>query len=165
MNGYPLRTRYQHFYNMKQPIIDLLRSLAVSDEERPPAARLLDFIDEIEAALAAGVRQATIRDALQKHGLHISETAFRGILFRYRKRKKRAQSPDPPPLIKATQNTNLQSPHRDKTGAYKNDLSPEERLHIASLSPSEKVAFFREKYQQQRFTHNPTPTRFRKEGD
>lgn len=63
-----------------------LRALA-SSHQRPAAARLRDLFDEVQAAIAAGVRRATIRDSLARNGLDMSFATFVRTLARIRKER------------------------------------------------------------------------------
>lgn len=61
-----------------------LKLLAEDDTQRSKIARLRDVINEIEVALASGVKRTAIVAELEKHGLQMSASTFRGTLRRLR---------------------------------------------------------------------------------
>jgi hypothetical protein len=52
----------------KDSVADVLRALATGDKSRSETARLRDIVDEVEAALAAGVSRAAVLEALNDQG-------------------------------------------------------------------------------------------------
>lgn len=70
-------------------IADRLRALAAADK-RSKAARLRDVIDDVEAALAAGVTRASVVDELALHGLEMSLATFETTLKRIRRKRQQA---------------------------------------------------------------------------
>ena len=64
-----------------------LRALATNDEKRSTASRLLDVIDDIEAALAAGVSRSAVLEELAKLGLEMKPETFYSALKRIRKKR------------------------------------------------------------------------------
>jgi hypothetical protein len=167
---------------MSDEIIKALQDLARSSEDRPVSARLRDYIEEIDAAITAGVKPETIEKALATFGIELSPSALRGALYRFRKKRKtqmgldrRNKSFSEPseernPLIYEVE-TEFSSGIRkttfidQKPGAYKSDLTQEEKVILKRLTPTEKIEFFRQRESQMKFTHNPTPERFRNKGE
>jgi hypothetical protein len=163
-----------HF--MSDEIVKVLKELARSAEARPMSARLKDYIEDIDAAIAAGVRPEAIEKALADFGIELSPTGLRGALYRFRK-KRRAQAESAPmirpvdtetPALKLSlslDTTAQRTVTERKPGAYKSDLSAEEKEILKSLNPNERIEFFRQRETQSKFIHNPTPERFRHKGD
>jgi hypothetical protein len=166
---------------MSNEIITVLQALARSEEARPVSARLRDYIEEIDMAVKAGVRPEAIEKALTDFGIELSPTALRGALYRYRKKRKAlvntSASSNMPISDKAEDKLNVLSheptdssgkqtvTNNQKPGAYKSDLTVEEKEFLKQLTPSEKIEFFRQRESQMKFTHNPTPERFREKGE
>jgi len=71
----------------RQAIVERLRALATDDEKRSKTARLRDLIDDVEAALAAGVPRASVLEELNKHGLDMSLATFDTSLRRIRQKR------------------------------------------------------------------------------
>ena len=65
---------------------DRLRSLALDSAKRSKVAQLRDVFREIEAALEAGVSQATVLEELRAMGLDVNPSTFRSTLRRLRTR-------------------------------------------------------------------------------
>ena len=154
---------------MSQKIRDALQRLSVSDNDRLLSARLWDVIADIDAAIAAGVKEASIKKMLLEQGLELPPNSLRGVLYRYRKKRKVAglvldKTVVAQEKLKAAERPTVSST-RANIGAYKSDLTADERRILASMDPSEKIEFFRKRHTQNKFTHNPTPERFRKDGD
>lgn len=72
----------------KKAIAERLRALASDDMKRSKAARLRDVIDDVEAALAAGVPRSSVVDELSKHGLNMTLATFETTLKRIRQKRK-----------------------------------------------------------------------------
>lgn len=72
----------------KNSVAAALRSLATGDKARSETARLKDVIDEIEAALSAGVSRAAIVDALHEQGFTMTLKSFESALYRIRKKRR-----------------------------------------------------------------------------
>jgi hypothetical protein len=168
-----------------------IRSLAELKDAKRPSASLREHIAEIDAVIAAGVKIETVQEKLANLGFELGPHALRGVLYRYRKERKAqgnlplAKTPSPPLLTRVsevTQRNNpdpvqpITEPDTPSTGnedpptqsnpwAYKSKLTPEEKAYLSSLSPEEKIEHFRQQAQRKKFTHNPTPERFRKEGE
>ena len=65
-----------------------LRSLASdATSKRSKAARLLDVVDDVEAALAAGVRRSAVVEKLAEHGLEMTLSTFDSSLRRIRQKR------------------------------------------------------------------------------
>lgn len=167
---------------MSNEIIEVLQELARSAAARPVAARLNDYIEEIDAAITAGVRPEAIEKALADFGIVLSPTALRGALYRFRRKRKTKgesvvqtnRSPgimaENKPLLSQNETAfapgvRSPPPSEPKPGGYKSDLTFEEKEILKQLTPTEKIEFFRQRASQQKFTHNPTPERFREKGE
>ncbi len=74
-------------------VAETLRALAASAKGRPEIARLRELIDEIEAALSAGVSRTDIYKALQQHGFTLTQNGFATALYRIRKGRKASGYP------------------------------------------------------------------------
>jgi len=154
---------------MSQKIREALQRLSTSETDRLLSARLWEVIADIDAAIAAGVKAATIKKLLQDQGIDLPPHSLRGVLYRYRKKKKATAETSPArapfaPKAEVVERAKIASLPA-KSGAYRSDLTPEEKALLEVMDPSEKVEFFRKKYNQNKFTHNPTPERFRKDGE
>jgi hypothetical protein len=79
----------------KKTISERLRALASDDKKRTKAARLRDVIDDVEAALAAGVSRAAVVDELKANNLELTMRTFETMLRRIR--AKRGKSVHQPP--------------------------------------------------------------------
>lgn len=91
-------------------VADVLRALATGDKARSETARLRDVVDEVEAALAAGVSRAAILEALHGQGFTMTLKSFESALYRIRKQRgtagqKTAQPPHPAPASMPSANT------------------------------------------------------------
>lgn len=158
---------------MSQNIKDALQRLSISDTDRLLTARLWEVIADIDSAIAAGVKEATIKKILLEQGLELPPHSLRGVLYRYRKKKKASAPSAHPRLASPTEAKPSRESEVLKTvasqtsnpGTYRNDLNEQEKKLLESMDPSEKINFFRQRYTQNKFTHNPTPERFRKDGD
>ena len=71
----------------KTSVADVLRELAKGDKSRSETARLRDVIDEVEAALAAGVRRSAVLEALHGQGFTMTLKSFESALYRIRKQR------------------------------------------------------------------------------
>lgn len=74
----------------RKAVSERLRALASDDKKRSKAARLRDVMDDVEAALAAGVTRADVLEALKAHGLEMSLATFETTLKRNRAKAKRS---------------------------------------------------------------------------
>lgn len=68
-------------------IAERLRALASDDKKRSKAARLRDVIDDVEAAIAAGVPRSVIVQELASQGLEMTLASFDGTLKRIRQKR------------------------------------------------------------------------------
>lgn len=75
-------------------VSERLRVLASDDKKRSKAARLRDVLNDVEAALAAGVTQASVVEVLKEGGLEMSMATFKNTLQRLR--AKRGGKPSQP---------------------------------------------------------------------
>lgn len=172
---------------MTSPIRDALQ------KAQAQSPRIQAHLDEIEEAMANGMTQTEILNVLSQHGVNATLTGLRSAISRHRQRKKsknlytrnqkrdidsptaseeasvKKQEEEPvegmatptPPETKESSSPN-QNPD---PWAYKNPLTEEQRQLLKTMMPHEKIAFFREQAQNKKFRHNPTPERFRKEGE
>lgn len=69
---------------------EALRSLAKDDSARSETARLRDIFDEVEAALAKGVRREAVLATLHAKGFTMSPAGFKTALQRIRKERSKA---------------------------------------------------------------------------
>jgi hypothetical protein len=72
---------------LKNSVADALRALAVGEASRSETARLRDVMDDIEAALKAGVSRAAVLDTLQGRGFSMTMKSFESALYRIRKQR------------------------------------------------------------------------------
>lgn len=77
----------------KNSVADVLRALATDDRSRSETARLRDVIDEVEAALSAGVKRQTVLDALNSRGFNMTLRSFESALYRIRKQRRGNPAP------------------------------------------------------------------------
>jgi len=80
---------------MEQPTLSSkLRELVLSSPNRSKAARLRLVLDDIEAAIAAGVPSSEIIATIEEQGISLSAKTFHGTLYRLRQeRMNRAARP------------------------------------------------------------------------
>ena len=74
-------------------VADVLRALATGDKSRSETARLRDIVDEVEAALAAGVSRAAVLEALNDQGFTMTLKSFESALYRIRKKRTQPAKP------------------------------------------------------------------------
>lgn len=77
----------------KDSVADVLRALATGDKSRSETARLRDIVDEVEAALAAGVSRAAVLQALNDQGFTMTLKSFESALYRIRKKRTQPAKP------------------------------------------------------------------------
>ncbi|MGV3656090.1 MAG: hypothetical protein ACO1N5_17955 [Noviherbaspirillum sp.] len=65
-----------------------LRELATGNEQRKEVAKLRAVFDDVEAALAAGVKRTAILEVLREGGLKMSQGTFDTQVYRIRKSRK-----------------------------------------------------------------------------
>lgn len=75
----------------RKAITERLRALASDDKKRSKAARLRDVIDDVEAALAAGVPRSVIVEELATQGLEMTLASFDGTLKRIRQKREKSE--------------------------------------------------------------------------
>ncbi|MFS8371836.1 hypothetical protein EIQ27_00490 [Xanthomonas campestris pv. armoraciae] len=120
----------------KTSVADVLRELAKGEKSRSETARLRDVIDEVEAAIAAGVSRSAVLEALHGQGFTMTLKSFESALYRIRKQRGQgaaAPSAQPTPF-----------------------LSHDEEKGEATPAASKKAGDF-EIPVPKRFTHNPKP--------
>jgi hypothetical protein len=112
-----------------------LRALATNDEKRSTASRLLDVIDDIEAALAAGVSRSAVVEELATLGLEMKPETFYSALKRIRKKRgKPSSSLSKSEPNKAKASTVQESPKKEET-----EQEPEKDYdELAGLSARER---------------------------
>ena len=123
---------------MKQEIIQRLRELSESMTERHGWAILKSHIEEIDAAIAAGVKAKAVEEALAERGINLAPTSLRSALYRYR-RKRKAQGFNG----KSSSMVADPVPHRSS-------LSEAEKELVSRLTPLEKIEFYRNRGQQRK---------------
>ncbi|MDC5123763.1 hypothetical protein NRA16_17775 [Acinetobacter baumannii] len=128
---------------MSKSTSDALRALAKGDSNRSETARLRDVIDDVEAALEAGVSRSAILETLHQQGFKMSLKSFESALYRIRKKRATGQfnkaanplqtlvettkNEDPSKLIKEHSRTSTQTPPTTKaaterkTGSFSHD--------------------------------------------
>lgn len=84
----------------KNKVASALQELATNDETRSETARLRDILDDVEAALDAGVNRVKVLEALHQQGFKMTLRAFDSALYRLRKQRAIKQSTPPlsPPV-------------------------------------------------------------------
>ena len=83
----------------KSSVADVLRALATDDRSRSETARLRDVVDEVEAALSAGVKRQTVLDALNSRGFNMTLRSFESALYRIRKQRRGNPAPTRSPAV------------------------------------------------------------------
>lgn len=73
----------------RRAIAERLRALASDDAKRSKAARLRDVIDDVEAALSAGISRSLVVEELAAHGLEMTLPTFETTLKRIRQKKEK----------------------------------------------------------------------------
>lgn len=106
----------------KDSVADVLRALATGDKSRSETARLRDIVNEVEAALAAGVSRVAVLEALNAQGFTMTLKSFESALYRIR--KKRTQPAKPAAKLGHDQATEpasqpAQAPQQEPTGEPK----------------------------------------------
>lgn len=74
----------------KESVKETLRSLKDDDKARSNTARLRAVFDEVEEALAAGVKRKAILEALRGHGFTLSAKTFYGAIHKIRRERRQA---------------------------------------------------------------------------
>lgn len=72
---------------------EVLRRLSEEGPWRSETAQLKHLLEEVEAALAVGVKRELVLEVLHKQGFKFSMRGFETALYRLRKRKKASTSP------------------------------------------------------------------------
>lgn len=68
-------------------VVEALRTLAAGTQNRSETARMKEIIDEVEAALAAGVSREAVRQELNTQGFTMTSKSFESALYRIRKKR------------------------------------------------------------------------------
>ncbi|BDB30452.1 hypothetical protein Tamer19_42230 [Cupriavidus sp. TA19] len=96
----------------RSSVAGALRALATDSNGRSETARLRDVLEEVEAALSAGVKRQAILDALNAQGFRMSLKGFESALYRIRRQRGKAarvscagQLSTSPPMPPQTQTT------------------------------------------------------------
>lgn len=71
----------------RKAIAERLRALSSDDVNRSKATRLRDVIDDVEAALSAGVSRSSVVNVLAAHGLEMTLATFETTLKRIRRQR------------------------------------------------------------------------------
>ena len=121
-------------------VADVLRALATGDKARSETARLRDVVDEVEAALAAGVSRAAILEALHGQGFTMTLKSFESALYRIRKQRGQDTAGTPAAPVPAP---------------LGHDQTPGETAPAAPAAGKKAGGF--EIPVPKRFTHNPKP--------
>ncbi|EOT2876171.1 hypothetical protein ACNDVF_004990 [Escherichia coli] len=127
---------------MNKSTSDALRALAKGDSSRSETARLRDVIDDVEAALEAGVSRTAILETLHQQGFKMSLKSFESALYRIRKKRTAAgtqaqpKTPDVPAPAKPQSSATAaapapaEAPKSEGTGSGKLDeLRPNPLTH------------------------------------
>ncbi len=118
----------------KPSVADALRELATGDQNRSETARLRDVIDDVEAALDAGVSRAAVLEALHTQGFTMTLKSFESALYRIRKQRERGR-----PARRSSASV-APSPHsREAPPAVEPDM-PEKTGHLSQKQRGERKA-------------------------
>ena len=71
----------------KKGLSERLKTVSGDDSKRSNSALLSDVIDDVEAALAAGVRRSAVVEKLAEHGLEMTLSTFDSSLRRIRQKR------------------------------------------------------------------------------
>lgn len=72
----------------KGNLVEALRTLEASDENRSETSRLIDVFDNVESALRCGVRRTAVLAALHSQGFTMTAKSFESAIYRIRKKRK-----------------------------------------------------------------------------
>lgn len=72
----------------KDTLVEALRTLEASDENRSETSRLIDVFDDVESALRCGVRRTAVLAALHSQGFTMTAKSFESAIYRIRKKRK-----------------------------------------------------------------------------
>lgn len=131
---------------MNKSTSDALRALAKGDDSRSETARLRDVIDDVEAALEAGVSRTAILETLHQQGFKMSLKSFESALYRIRKRRAAAGKVAQP---KTAVTPAAAKPQSSATAAAPASVEAPKNEGAGSGKLNEK--------RPKTFTHNPTP--------
>jgi hypothetical protein len=121
----------------KKAIAQRLRALASDDKKRSKAARLRDVIDEVEAALSAGVSQTSVVEELAEQGLDIPIGSFRTALKRIRQQRGKRSLAASAPNAVSTPTTSLVGiePAREADNSVQGSHNPADLDKIIGATP------------------------------
>jgi hypothetical protein len=121
----------------KPSIADALRALATDDTARSETARLRDIIDDIEAALSAGVSRAAILKTLHDQSFTMTAKSFESALYRIRKQrsKKEQQSTE-----------NQDKPRKEDKPEKTVSVNPEPEEDLSGLTDKQRRERVADKY-------------------
>ena len=103
----------------KKAFADNMRELAANDTIRSKAARMREVIDEIEAALAAGVPRSLVIKELSKQGLEMTPATFETTLKRIRQKRVKSF----PTLIEHQREVSKDTPRENEENEHSNGIS------------------------------------------
>lgn len=118
----------------KDSVADVLRALATGDKSRSETARLRDIVDEVEAALSAGVSRAAVLEALNGQGFTMTLKSFESALYRIR--KKRTQ---PAKLAAKIGHDQIAEPASQQTQAPQQEPAKEPQARITNPADIRKA--------------------------
>lgn len=97
-----------------------LQELATTGKGASKAARLRRVLDDVEAALAAGVPHVTLLETLKSHGIDMTAGTFKVTLSRLRaQRSKHPAAPGPSPVASsAPTSATTASPETPRTPSH-----------------------------------------------
>lgn len=118
----------------KKVASERLRALASDDKKRSKAARLRDVIDDVEAALSAGVPRSAVVEELARLGLEMSLATFETTLKRIRLKRGKALSSRGKPVGQSNnQDTTPMEAMKDVGSATESETSMAESHSPADL--------------------------------
>lgn len=72
----------------KENLVEALKKLETSDENRSETSRLIDVFDNVESALGSGVHRTAVLAALHSQGFKMTLKSFESAIYRIRKKRK-----------------------------------------------------------------------------
>jgi hypothetical protein len=83
----------------KAEVAAKLRELASGNDQRKEIAKLRAVFDDVEAALAAGVKRTAVLDVLRENGLKMNQGTFDTQVYRIRQSRKAAIAKSAPAQV------------------------------------------------------------------
>ncbi|WP_319103226.1 hypothetical protein [Pseudomonas aeruginosa] len=120
----------------KTSVADVLRELAKGDKSRSETARLRDVIDEVEAALAAGVSRSAVLEALHGQGFTMTLKSFESALYRIRKQREQGGARKLAPQSSGAEFRHDEIQAADSTGEA---AAPESAREEAQTGPKARI--------------------------